>query len=117
VQTIEVVDTTGPEIQCNAPVTIRPPDAPVSFTATATDNCADDPPVEIIGYDCFQFTNKGKRIDKTESCIIEVNGDTITVVDSGGVDNNITWTVRANDSCGNVTESTCSVMVVNPVQP
>jgi len=117
VQTIEVVDTTGPEIQCNAPATIKPPDAPVSFTATATDNCADDPPVEIIGYDCFQFTKKGKRIDKTESCIIEVNGNTITVVDSGGVDDNITWTVRANDSCGNVTESTCSVLVVNPEQP
>jgi uncharacterized repeat protein (TIGR01451 family) len=114
VQTIEVVDTTPPDIQCNAPSTIKPTDAPISFTATATDNCAGDPSVEIIGYDCYEFTKKGKRIDKTESCIIEVNGETITIVDSGGVDDNITWTVRANDNCGNVSDATCSVMVVNP---
>lgn len=112
VQTIEVVDTTPPDIQCNAPVTITPPDAPISFTATATDNCAGDQSVEIIGYDCFQFTKKGKRIDKTESCVVEVNGGTVTIVDSGGVDDNITWTVRSNDNCGNVAESTCSVMVM-----
>ncbi len=114
VQTIEVVDTTPPDIQCNAPATIIPPDAPISFTATATDNCAGDPSVEIIGYDCFKSTKKDKRIDKTESCIVEVNGDTVTIVDSGGVDDNITWTVRANDNCGNVSEKKCEVIVVNP---
>ena len=117
VQTIEVVDTTPPVISCNAPATITPADAPISFTATATDNCAGDPSVEIIGYDCFIFTKKGKRIDKTKSCIVEVNGDAITIVDSGGVDDNITWTVRANDNCGNIAESTCSLVVVNPAQP
>ncbi len=117
VQTIEVVDTTPSDIQCNAPETIIPPDAPISFTATATDNCAGDPSVEIIGYDCFKFTKKGKRIDKTEACIVEVNWDTITVEDSGGVNDNITWTVRANDNCGNITEPTCSVMVVKPGKP
>jgi hypothetical protein len=38
-------------------------------------------------------------------------------VDSGGVNDNITWTVRANDNCGNVAESTCSVLVVKPEKP
>jgi hypothetical protein len=108
------VDITPPDIQCNTPATITPPDAPISFTATATDFCTDDPFVEIIGYDCFKFTKKGKRIDKTESCVVEIDGDTITIVDSGGVDDNITWTVRAVDNSGNVTESTCSTLVVKP---
>lgn len=113
-QTVTVQDTKGPVISCNSPATIKPPDAPISFTATATDNCADDPPLEIIGYDCFKFTKKGKRIGKKESCIVELNGDTITIVDSGGVNDNITWTVRTNDNCGNTAESTCSVLVVRP---
>jgi hypothetical protein len=39
VQTVTVADTTPPEIFCNAPGAIVPPDAPVSFTATATDVC------------------------------------------------------------------------------
>jgi hypothetical protein len=112
-----IEDTTPPVIHCNAPETITPPDAPVSFTATATDNCAGDPSVEIIGYDCFKFTKKGKKIDKTESCIIVVNGDTITIEDSGGVDDNITWTVRATDNSGNVAEDTCSVLVLKPEKP
>ena len=114
VQTINVVDTTMPVIDCNAPATITPPDAPISFTATATDNCDDDPSVEITGFDCFIFTKKGKKIDKEESCIVEVAGDTITILDNGGVGTNITWIVRATDSCGNVAEKECKVEVINP---
>jgi cysteine-rich repeat protein len=109
-----LVENIPPDIQCNAPATITPQDTPISFSATATDNCTGDPFVEIIGYDCFRFSKKGKRIDKTMSCIVEVNGDTITIVGSGGTKDNITWTVRANDNCGNVAESTCSVVVVKP---
>lgn len=114
VQIISVVDTTPPVIDCNAPANITPPDAPVSFTAVATDNCDDDPSVEITGYDCFKYTKKDKRIDKTESCVVEVAGDTITILDSGGVNDHITWTIRATDSCGNVAERECEVVVVNP---
>ena len=55
-----------------------------------------------------------ERIDKTESCVVEVNGDTVTIGDSGGVHDNITWTLRANDNCGNVAEFTCLVNVVKP---
>jgi hypothetical protein len=110
-QIVEVVDTTPPEIECNAPLTVSPVDTPISFTATATDSCAADPSVEIVGYDCFFFTKKGKKIDRTNSCIVQANEDTFTIEDSGGIDDNITWNVRSTDNCGNVAESTCSIIV------
>ena len=113
-QTITVVDTTPPVITCNAPATITPPDAPISFAATAIDNCDSAPVVESTLFDCFDFTNKGKRIDKTESCVVDVSGNTITILDSGGVGDNITWDVLATDSCGNQSEEMCEIEVVNP---
>jgi len=116
VQTIEVVDTTKPNCQCNTPATgtITPPDAPISFTATATDNCDDNPLVEILGYDCYFYTKKGKRIDKTESCVVEIEKDTISILNSGGVGTYINWTVLVTDDCGNETEMECEVEVINP---
>lgn len=114
-QVITVVDTANPVISCNAPATITPSDAPISFTATATDNCDPDPSVEIRAFECFTFTNKGKLIDKTESCIVSIAGDQVTILDSGGVEDMITWTVRATDRCGNVQENVCKVNVVNPM--
>ncbi len=113
-QTIEVEDTTPPIISSNAPDTITPPDAPISFTATATDNCDAPPAVEITGYDCFFFTKKGKRIDKKESCVVSIANDTITILNSGGVGTQIKWTGRATDDCGNVAETTFETIVVNP---
>ena len=113
--TVTVVDETPPEAQCNAPGTIVPPDAPISFKVTANDNCGDSL-VEITQYDCYKYTKKGKRIDKTESCVVEVVGDTITILDSGGVDDHITWTVIATDSSGNTAETDCEILVVNPGQ-
>jgi hypothetical protein len=119
VQTIDVVDTTKPNCECNTPATgtITPPDAPISFTATATDNCDDNPLVEILGYDCYFYTKKGKRIDKTESGVVEIEGDTISILDSGGVGTYINWTVLVTDDCGNETEMECEVEVINPGKP
>jgi hypothetical protein len=116
-QTIEVVDTTAPVISCHAPSTITPPDAPISFAATATDNCDDNPVVEVTGFDCYTFTKKDKRIDKTDSCVAETAGNTFTILDSGGVGDTIDWMIRATDACGNTAETTCSVEVVNPGRP
>lgn len=116
VQIINVQDKTPPVISCNTPATITPPDAPTSFTATATDNCDLSPSVVITGYDCYKYTKKGKRIDKTESCVVEIAGDQITILDSGGVDDHIAWTVEATDNCGNISTKQCGVLVVNPVQ-
>ncbi|NIS75953.1 MAG: hypothetical protein GTO08_11925 [Deltaproteobacteria bacterium] len=111
--TVTVIDNTLPEIECNSPDTIVPPDVPISFTASASDNCL-DPSVEIMEYDCFMFTMKGKRIDKTEGCVVQIPDDTITISDSGGVGDHITWTVTATDSSGNTTTTSCEVEVVNP---
>ena len=116
-QVITLVDTTPPVIECNAPLTVSPPDAPISFMATATDNCDDDPSVEITSYDCYYLTKKGKLIDKTDSCEVDIDGDTITIMDSGGIDDHITWTVRSVDNCGNVTETECAVEVVRYEKP
>jgi hypothetical protein len=116
VQVITIVDTEAPVISCNAPATIVPPDAPISFTATASDNCDPDPLVELTEFDCFMVTSKGKVIDKTESCVVSLDGDTVTILDSGGVGDQITWTVRATDRCGETQEVGCRVGVVNPAR-
>jgi hypothetical protein len=115
--TVEFIDTTPPLIACNAPGTINPTDAPISFTATATDDCDSDPSVVITGYESYKYTKKGKMIDKSESTVIELDGDTITILDTGGVDTIIRWTVSATDSSGNEVETTCEVHVVIPGRP
>jgi hypothetical protein len=112
--TVIVEDTTPPLVACNSPATIVPPDTPISFTATATDTCEGDLTAVITEFDCFKFTKKGKRIDKTESCMVAIDGDVVTIEDSGGVGDNITWTVVASDGSGNTTVQTCVITVENP---
>jgi hypothetical protein len=111
-QTIEVVDTTAPTIACNAPPTIRPPDAPVSYTATGVDNCTGSPIVEVQSYDCYVIKKKGQR--ESKSCKVSFDGPTITIHNTGGVGNHIAWSVFAADDCGNPQTATCEVEVVNP---
>jgi hypothetical protein len=113
---VTVVDQEPPMVVCNAPSTIIPPDAPISFTASAADNCLAKTGVTtvITGFDCFTFTGNGKRIDKTESCAVSFAGDTITILDTGGVGDHITWNVTATDGSGNQTNAVCEVLVVNP---
>jgi hypothetical protein len=114
IQQVIVEDTTPPELLCNAPATITPPDAPISFTATANDTCEGPLPTLVTEYDCFKVTNKGKIIDKTDSCVVSFAGDTITVLDSGGKNTHITWTAEATDGAGNVGSIDCAVNVVKP---
>ncbi|MEE9385170.1 MAG: hypothetical protein V3V08_17335 [Nannocystaceae bacterium] len=113
VSTVEVVDTTAPVAACNAPRTIVPPDAPISFTGTGADACSSTTTV-VTEYDCFKFTKKGKKIDKKQSCVVSFEGDTITIDDSGGVHDHITWTVEVMDANGNTSSAQCQVLVVNP---
>jgi hypothetical protein len=108
------LDATPPQVFCNTPANIIPPDAPISFTATATDTCDASPDVVVTGFDCFKFTKKGKRIDKTESCQVSISGDSVTINDSGGVNDTIEWTVEATDGSGNMSTTTCLVLVVKP---
>lgn len=111
--TVTVQDVTPPIISCNAPTTITPPDAPISFTATAQDNCSVES-VELTEYDCFKYTKKEKRVDKTESCVVVVEDDTFTIEESGGVGDNIIWTAVATDGSGNTATDKCGIVVENP---
>lgn len=111
--TVTVIDGAAPVIHCNAPATIVAPDAPISFTATASDACG-PANAAVTAYDCFAFTKKGRRIDKTASCAVSFDGDTVTIHDSGGVGATITWDVTATDGSGNSITMTCSVEVIRP---
>ena len=105
-----VVDTTPPVIACNAPATVKPRSAPQAFKATATDVCDPQVAAQVTAYDCFAF-KKGKRVSKLESCKVSFAGDTLTIKDSGGIDDHIAWTVRAADDTGNVSQVQCEVVV------
>jgi hypothetical protein len=107
-----VVDTTPPEIACNAPATLRPRDAVISFSATASDTCDDEVAAEVTAYDCYTFTTKERRVSKLDSCIVSFAGDTLTIHDVGGVGNNVAWTVEAEDDSGNVGRTSCELLVV-----
>ena len=114
IQTITIEDTTPPTVMCNSPATVDPTDVPISFTATAADICEGDLTPVITEFDCFKLTKKGKRIDKTDSCVVSIVGDTITISNSGGVDDHITWKAEATDGSGNVGMVECEVIVEKP---
>ena len=82
--------------------------------ASAEDQCSGPVTPVITAYDCFTFTRNGKRIDKTSSCQVAISGDTVTILDSGGVGDRIEWTVEADDGNGNTQSETCSLEVINP---
>jgi HYR domain-containing protein len=109
--TVKVQDTTPPVISCNAPASIKPANAPISFTATASDVCDTSPAVSITGFSCFTFNGAGKRTDKAESCVVQIQGSTLTILNSGGFGDNIRWTVSAVDASGNTSTGTCTLSV------
>jgi hypothetical protein len=114
-----VIVAAGFEPSCYAPSiegdyhNITPSDAPISFTFTATGGCGESS-VEVVSYDCFKFTQKGKLVDKTGSCAVDLDGDMITIFDSGGVGTTIEWTVVATDETGNVADESHEITVENP---
>ena len=105
-----------PFVECNSPATIAPPDVPISFTATATDNCGVDS-VSISGYDCYWFNPAGKRVDKTGGCALSLADDTVTIHETGGVKTTIEWEVIATDASGNSIAMTCGIQVAKPSHP
>lgn len=110
---VTVQDTTAPVIACGAPATITPPMAPVAFTATATD-AVSTPTTVVTSYSCTAVNGSGRVVDKTESCVVELSGGTVQILDSGGVGDHISWTVTSTDEAGNASEAVCAVDVVNP---
>lgn len=111
--TVLVVDTTPPDVFCNAPATITPPDPPVAFTATASDVCDAGVAAEVTGFHCYRVKGNGQILDKTHSCGVEIAGDTLALSRSGGVGNHIVWHAEATDASGNTTQVECEVEVVS----
>jgi hypothetical protein len=110
---VMVTDAIAPEIKSSVSDTITPPDVPISFVATATDNCGVSS-FEVANFDCYKYTKKGKRITKTQGCRVKLSGDKITISGSAGVDTHISWTLVAIDDSGNMTEQIYETLVVNP---
>ena len=108
---VTVVDTVTPTLECNT-TAITPKDAPISFTATASDYC----PVTVTASNvtCTKVNKNGKVIDKSGSCVVATSGPTVTITDVGGVGTTIAWTITAVDSSFNVTTKACSVTAGNP---
>ena len=110
---MNVADDEPPAVESHSAGTMVPPDAPISFTATVSDNCP-TPTVAITGYDCYKFKKDGSISSKLDSCVVAIAGDTITIVDSGGVGDNIVWDILGTDGSGNDTGETGTIEVLNP---
>ena len=109
VVSVKVVDTSAPALECHAPVAISKHATPVAFKATAADTCGPAPAVVIASVDCFKVSPHG-RVKDNPSCKVTIQGDTVTIDKTGGVDL-IQWTTRATDAAGNVGQKTCEVRV------
>ena len=109
---VTVTDTTAPTLQCQTS-TITPRDAPVTFTATATDSCS-TPVMEVVSYACYRFNKEGKRIDTIDSCELSTSGGSVTIEETSGVSSFIEWKVQATDSVGNKSNEVCTVEVIRP---
>ena len=92
--------------------TIYPNSVNVTFTVTGDDACAYTP--LVAGFDCWTYNGAGKLIDKKESCVVTIDGNVLTIVDSGGVNDNITFTALVEDASGNQTIETVHILVINP---
>jgi hypothetical protein len=103
---VSVVDTTPPTISCNAPATINPSSVVdkvgITFTATASDTCSGISTLAIKNYSCT----------KPQECVAQIQGNAITVLNSGGIGDTISWTVSAVDGAGNTSQKSCQVSVV-----
>jgi hypothetical protein len=89
--TFAIVDTTPPDISfsqggddVSGTITIKPNQVPVTIDITSVDICG-DVVSQNINVTCHKVTKKGKMIDKSESCVIEVAGNQGCIIDSGGV--------------------------------
>jgi len=121
--TFAVIDTTAPTLVWkvnnvvvdNALVfNITPNQVPVSIAVNTADVCGPAflNPLRVT---CHAINGAGKVVDKNGSCVINISGGTVTIVNSGGVGTFITIFASAIDECGNSTGEKKSVIEVkNP---
>ena len=70
--------------------------------------------MKVESFDCFKIKKNGSVQSKLESCVVHINGDTVTIEDVGGVATHITWVAIATDGDGNKVSTTCETQAVNP---
>lgn len=121
--TFAIIDTTAPALTWkinnvavdNALVAnITPNQVPVTITVSAADICGPAflNPLRVT---CLAINGAGKIVDKSGSCVIEISGGTVKIIDSGGVGTFITIFASAIDECGNSTgEKQLVIEVKNP---
>jgi hypothetical protein len=115
---VAVVDGTAPVTSCNAPAVVEPPQAssktPITFTATAADTCG-AATARILDFECFEVKKDGRLVRKEEACVVQIQGDTISILETGGVNTVIKWRASATDAAGNASAPTsCEVLVARP---
>ena len=110
--TVTVRDEAAPFVSCNTPPSISAWEMPVSFTATATDNCGLRS-VAVLSPSCHQGTS---GLLSQDLCRFVTAGDTVTV-ESSGRSSQIRWLAEAVDQSGNRIERQCSVDVVSKPPP
>jgi hypothetical protein len=112
---VDVVDDSPPVLSCNSPdpAALSRGAAPISFTASAIDNCS-SPAVVIWDYECYWINRSGKRFDRTNSCSVSLSGPTITLDHPLIPFTVIEWETSATDDSGNEIVVGCGLLVVVP---
>jgi len=110
--TVTVVDRAAPLVECNAPETITLRQVPISFTATASDNCQ-VASVEVANATCQLIGLNGNVVELPwRACRVSLEGDTLTVPRAPGVRRRITWEATATDGAGNSITRSCETTVL-----
>lgn len=110
--TVTVVDKTEPSVLCNVPA-VTPPDAPISITAIAEDNCSVSE-IALSEPDCYKINGAGKRVDLNQACKWDIFENTLTIHNTGGVGTRYDWLATAIDENGNASTAECELEIENP---
>ncbi len=116
-QTVTIIDTTPPELSCNANDIIEfdgddddDDDDSVSFTATAVDVCSN---VRVkVGWIASVPPPGDDDDDDDDDSKVQAKGATITILESGSPGTVINWTAKSIDDCGNLSSVSCSITVL-----
>ena len=110
---VTVIDDLLPEIQCPKANTMTPRTTPATFTATVSDTCGVSSN-QVVSYNCYRINPNGMIIDTNDSCVVTTTNDSITVLETSGVNSFIDWNIEAIDNNGNGAQQMCTIEVLHP---